>query len=407
MTFKKRCIEKGCDGRRNCGHQYHVQGWVKGVRIKGPVGNWAFLLPPLAKLPTTAEGFRDFESLLRVWVAQGQPKPTTMTISDDDDDAAAGATIRDLCDKYQKKHLPTMTCKATPGHIARIKEQFGHEPLAWLCNQVALSDFLDELVEEAQARSSCNPFSTHDAYIRRLSHLLTFARLHFRLKGDSPFRHKQLNPNGIAKRSDAAARNRTLEPWEEQGLVDYFTTLDDDGMMLGRFYCALDCGPRRGEMMEVTKRDLKWNYQGEGLYIVLRAETTKSGKERALPVTSKRLTEFLEKRKFKDFTFGTADGQHRESLYRFRGHWENALLHAKIDKGEWDGHTWKRTADGDLHWHDLRHEYATRLHNRGMSTRKLQELLGHHSIEVTERYLNIANKDIRSEQAAIQASMGL
>ena len=40
----------------------------------------------------------------------------------------------------------------------------------------------------------------------------------------------------------------------------------------------------------------------------------------------------------------------------------------------------------DLRWHDLRHEYASRLAERGMLLSQIRDLLGHHSIVTTERY---------------------
>ena len=42
----------------------------------------------------------------------------------------------------------------------------------------------------------------------------------------------------------------------------------------------------------------------------------------------------------------------------------------------------------DLHWHDLRHEYASRLVERGVPLAQVRDLLGHASITTTERYDN-------------------
>jgi hypothetical protein len=40
----------------------------------------------------------------------------------------------------------------------------------------------------------------------------------------------------------------------------------------------------------------------------------------------------------------------------------------------------------DLRWHDLRHEYASRLAALGVPLSQVRDLLGHHSIVTTERY---------------------
>lgn len=42
----------------------------------------------------------------------------------------------------------------------------------------------------------------------------------------------------------------------------------------------------------------------------------------------------------------------------------------------------------DLHWHDLRHESASRLAELGLPITKIQYLLGHASIVTTELYIH-------------------
>jgi integrase-like protein len=42
----------------------------------------------------------------------------------------------------------------------------------------------------------------------------------------------------------------------------------------------------------------------------------------------------------------------------------------------------------DLHFHDLRHEYASRLVEKGARLSQVRDLLGHASITITERYDN-------------------
>ena len=42
----------------------------------------------------------------------------------------------------------------------------------------------------------------------------------------------------------------------------------------------------------------------------------------------------------------------------------------------------------NLHWHDLRHEYGSRLVEHGVPLSQVRDLLGHASIVTTERYDN-------------------
>jgi integrase len=60
----------------------------------------------------------------------------------------------------------------------------------------------------------------------------------------------------------------------------------------------------------------------------------------------------------------------------------------------------------DLHWHDLRHEYACRLAERGVPITKIQYLLGHASVVTTERYIHHTLAEL-SKAAAVLESGGV
>jgi hypothetical protein len=49
----------------------------------------------------------------------------------------------------------------------------------------------------------------------------------------------------------------------------------------------------------------------------------------------------------------------------------------------------------DLHWHDLRHEGASRLLADGVDIRIIQLMLGHASVQQTQRYLNVTDDELR------------
>ncbi len=48
----------------------------------------------------------------------------------------------------------------------------------------------------------------------------------------------------------------------------------------------------------------------------------------------------------------------------------------------------------EFHWHDLRHDFASRLVMQGVNLRAVQILMGHKSIQTTCRYAHLAPKDL-------------
>jgi integrase len=56
----------------------------------------------------------------------------------------------------------------------------------------------------------------------------------------------------------------------------------------------------------------------------------------------------------------------------------------------------------DLHWHDLRHEYACRLAERGVPITKIQYLLGHASVVTTERYIHHTLAELAKAAAVLE-----
>ena len=100
-----------------------------------------------------------------------------------------------------------------------------------------------------------------------------------------------------------------------------------------------------------------------------------------------------------------------EPIGRFRTAWVTAVLKAYDVKPEWKSYngtalTPKCQAEFrriNLHWHDLRHEYASRLVERGVPLAQVRDLLGHASITTTERYDNQKLENLQLAAARLES----
>lgn len=130
---------------------------------------------------------------------------------------------------------------------------------------------------------------------------------------------------------------------------------------------ALNTGMRKNEILTLT-----WNCVDLKLQII-HVVKTKSGKNREIPLNKGllRLLEELKNLKKPEFVF--PNPKTNKPFRSIRHSFENACRRANIH---------------DLRFHDLRHTFACRMIQNGCDIETLRDLLGHHSISVTERYIH-------------------
>lgn len=210
-----------------------------------------------------------------------------------------------------------------------------------------------------------------------------------------------ISEDSALKRAKIAQRNRRLVP-------DVF---NDKGKMIERgeerrllaaagprlqnlIIAALDTCCRRGELLSLQWRDVNLD-RGE---LTIRGEKAKDGDTRVLPIST-RLAAVLkmaktdpagEDYKPQHFVFGDV-GQQIENIKRS---WETCLLKAHGHEPVWHQTGLAAASRAalkaiDLHFHDLRHEGASRLLEAGWPLHHVQEMLGHSSLEQTSTYLNV------------------
>ncbi|GAB0061227.1 tyrosine-type recombinase/integrase [Pseudomonas syringae] len=134
---------------------------------------------------------------------------------------------------------------------------------------------------------------------------------------------------------------------------------------------SLNTGMRRGELF-----DLKWpavNFTTKTITVV--GDNTKTLDTRHIPMnreTAATLDAWKKQSKGTGYVF---PGQSGERLDNAKSAWLNLLERAKII---------------DFRWHDMRHDFASRLVMAGVPINTVRDLLGHSDIKMTLRYAHLA-----------------
>jgi len=145
---------------------------------------------------------------------------------------------------------------------------------------------------------------------------------------------------------------------------------------------ALTTGMRWGEIL-----GLKWDYiKLENRLIIL--PMTKNNTVRVLPINDtlhRILSEMPEK---SGYVFGNGKGGHVGDIKRS---FASAYRKAGIT---------------DFRFHDLRHTYASHLAIREVYIRALQELLGHKTLAMTQRYSHLAPEQLQNAAKLLDGAIG-
>jgi integrase len=162
---------------------------------------------------------------------------------------------------------------------------------------------------------------------------------------------------------DATGVVRYLSDAERKRLTDALTKRD--GYIVSMVSVSLGTGLRRGELTSITWDDVDMKQK----QITIRAGYAKSRKARRVPMNSKVLavlTAWKEETKNGGRVFPVADPKRA---------WVSLLDEAKIK---------------NFRWHDMRHDFASRLAMAGVDLYTISELLGHADLTMTKRYAHLA-----------------
>lgn len=229
-----------------------------------------------------------------------------------------------------------------------------------------------------------------------------------------------IGEDSTIKRTKPAQRHRRLSPdvADQAGRV---TVPGDEQRLLaaagprlqGVIIAALETACRRGEILALTWADIDL----ERKELTIRAETAKDAERRALPI-SPRLAGVLQMARTdpaghdyppEAHVFGEL-GRHVKNVKRA---WATAVLKAHGYEPQWLPRGALSTASRarlkaiDLHFHDLRHEGASRMLEAGWPLHHIQHMLGHASLEQTSTYLNVEKHGLQDSMRRFGVPAGI
>ena len=146
--------------------------------------------------------------------------------------------------------------------------------------------------------------------------------------------------------------------------------------------CALATGMRYSEILGLT-----WeNVDLDKLQITIRAEFSKSGKQRVIPICGHLQTELSRLKKL------TRSGSDHVFLYEDP---KTGKLRPVTTVRRAFTMACKRAEIQNLHFHDLRHTVGSRLISRGVDPISVKNILGHANLKTTEIYLHSSMQQMK------------
>lgn len=206
--------------------------------------------------------------------------------------------------------------------------------------------------------------------LARLRHVFTWAIAEGYVDS-TPFKRQGVTVVKLEHRAETS-RQRRLVPGEEARLLE-----QAGAHLRAIIVAALHTGCRLGELLSLTWAQVQRDPKGVAVALVLPAGRTKTNQARVIPI-GPRLRAELEMRRQDPagadhpataYVFGNEVGEEVTSI---REAWAEACTAAGIT---------------DLHFHDLRREFACRLLESSADLHDVRDFLGHANITTTSTYL--------------------
>jgi len=269
---------------------------------------------------------------------------------------AESTTISELIERYKQEVVPNFRGAHTEvGRLANIDKAMGRLSLTAITSQVVAA-YRDTRLKNVTPSTTLRELQT-------LSAMLNHARREWRIPIINAV-------EAIRRPTPNRARDRRLEAGEETRLMDALESKgrNEKGQLLAGtrnpwikpvVVLALETAMRRGELLALRWKDINLSKRTAYLFM------TKNGEARTVPLSSAAVA--------------VLQALPRAIDGRVFPVTPNALKHA-----------WERACEAagiqDLHFHDLRHEAASRIAERLPNIIELAAVTGHKDVKMLARY---------------------
>lgn len=281
-------------------------------------------------------------------------------------------TLAELIDKYIAEKLPERRTnqQSFKAQLLWWKDKIGSYILSDITSKL-LSDCRNDLVKEPSKRATINQTNksgaTVNRYMAALSIVLTKAYKEWEWIEENPMLK-------VDKCKETRGRTRFLSAEEQKALLD--ACAETHNLLHLLVILALATGARQGELTGLKWENVKFDDSDNNATLLLM--DTKNKEHRSVTIDGvpyNHLKEYSKIRRIDTkYVFPRKDGK---APYDLRKQWYKALEKAGIK---------------DFRFHDLRHTTASNLAMNGASLRDIAEILGHKTMQMTQRYSHLTQK---------------
>jgi len=280
-------------------------------------------------------------------------------------------TVSDLVERYISDVLPRKP---------KIHNEYACQLKWWQAQigDVLLSDLTPSLISEQMLSEKVTNRKTIisnarvNRYMATLSTTITTAVKEWEWMEDNPLRKvsKLKEPRGRVRYLSTEERERLLKACKESHNTDLYTAV----------ILAISTGGRRAEIWGLCWKcvDLQNGF--------VTFEETKNDEPRSVPLAGHAFELMLERSKVPridtDLVFPSP--KNPQNHFDFRRPFQIALKTAQIE---------------DFRWHDLRHCAASYLVMAGVDMRTVAEILGHKTLQMTQRYTHLSPEHLKDAVA--------